>query len=85
MPNFTTINIVNHSIDLLSSIRNPDGLLQTKSGKTLAANPKNKFFCILFIFMDMFQDNSFKHLVGLLQPEWEFLCKNPIWCAICNV
>ncbi len=32
------------------------GLLQTKSDKTLAANPKNKFFRILFIFMDMFQD-----------------------------
>ncbi len=32
------------------------GLLQTKLDKTLAANPKNKVFRILFIFMDMFQD-----------------------------
>ncbi len=63
------------------------GLLQTKSDKSLAANPKNKVFRFLFIFVDMFQDglninsNSFKHLVGQLQPEWEYLCKNPIWFA----
>ena len=47
------------SISLIAdgpSIKSQYGLLQTKLDKTLAANPKNKVFRILFIFMDMFHD-----------------------------
>ena len=51
------------------------GLLQTKSDKPLVVNPKKKFFTSFSSLWICY------HLLGLLQPEWEFLCKNPIWFA----